>query len=198
MVIHLFCALSKAQSFWDVRSRHRTHHSVISCLSLSGFVSSLSLCALLPLPLLLDMSYQDLFSSRGHPSLLCTIKGSELLGCAINAPNSPYEKIYVLPLLTIKMDKVEPKERARTGRKIPSAAAALRLIARRQALLIALSMLDAPFLVSSLTFWRRFLSIPSVFLEPFPSVLSLFVCPLTMMNRSFAALIPSPSWRRMG
>mmetsp|Transcript_46688 Transcript_46688/g.91875 ORF Transcript_46688/g.91875 Transcript_46688/m.91875 type:complete len:1069 (-) Transcript_46688:57-3263(-) len=53
----------------------------------------------------LNMSYQAMTPEHGKPSKLGEVKGSELIGCAVNAPLAKYDKVYVLPLLTIKMDK---------------------------------------------------------------------------------------------
>lgn len=53
----------------------------------------------------LNMSYQDLTPEFGKPNKLATIMGERLLGCAVKAPLATYEKVYVLPLMTIKMDK---------------------------------------------------------------------------------------------
>ena len=53
----------------------------------------------------LNLSYQEQFEEEGKPKLLCTIKGSELMGCSVKAPNAVLEKIYCLPMLTISMTK---------------------------------------------------------------------------------------------
>jgi leucyl-tRNA synthetase len=53
----------------------------------------------------LNMSYQGMFTERGRPTLLGEVKGQELMGCAVQAPLASYAKVYVLPLLTIKMTK---------------------------------------------------------------------------------------------
>ena len=54
----------------------------------------------------LNLSYQEQFEEEGKPKLLCTMKGSELMGCSVKAPNAVLEKIYCLPMLTISMTKV--------------------------------------------------------------------------------------------
>ena len=53
----------------------------------------------------LNLSYQEQFEEEGKPKLLCTMKGSELMGCSVKAPNAVLEKIYVLPMFTISMTK---------------------------------------------------------------------------------------------
>jgi len=52
-----------------------------------------------------NMAYQEFFEKRGEVKSLATFKGWDLLGLALSAPNCTYEKVYTLPLLTIKMDK---------------------------------------------------------------------------------------------
>jgi len=52
-----------------------------------------------------NMSFQDLFADWGKMTCLKEVTGKDLLGCAVHAPTSQYERVYVLPLLTIKMDK---------------------------------------------------------------------------------------------
>ena len=54
----------------------------------------------------LNMAYQHLSPERGQVSQIGKVSGSELLGCAVTAPHAKYEKLYCLPLTTIKMDKV--------------------------------------------------------------------------------------------
>lgn len=53
----------------------------------------------------LNMSYQHLSTERGKPEKIGTILGSHLIGQAVKAPYAKYEKVYILPLTTIKMDK---------------------------------------------------------------------------------------------
>lgn len=53
----------------------------------------------------LNMSYQEMTPVPFKPSKLGTVKGADLIGCAVNAPFATYEKVYVWPLMTIKMDK---------------------------------------------------------------------------------------------
>eukprot|EP00756_Hemistasia_phaeocysticola_P011620 Hpha_TRINITY_DN15133_c8_g6::TRINITY_DN15133_c8_g6_i1::g.127025::m.127025/K01869/LARS, leuS; leucyl-tRNA synthetase len=52
-----------------------------------------------------NMSFQDLFPEWGKMTCVKELHGKDLLGCAVHAPTSPYERVFVLPLLTIKMDK---------------------------------------------------------------------------------------------
>eukprot|EP01006_Ploeotia_vitrea_P036177 TRINITY_DN65982_c6_g1_i1.p1 TRINITY_DN65982_c6_g1~~TRINITY_DN65982_c6_g1_i1.p1 ORF type:complete len:1168 (+),score=769.25 TRINITY_DN65982_c6_g1_i1:141-3506(+) len=53
----------------------------------------------------LNMSYQDLMPTRGKPDKLGSVDGAALIGCALKAPLAQFDKVYVLPLLTIKMNK---------------------------------------------------------------------------------------------
>jgi len=53
-----------------------------------------------------NLSYQGYNSQEKKVKcLIMEIKGKDLIGTAISAPNSFYEKIYVLPMLTILMTK---------------------------------------------------------------------------------------------
>jgi len=61
----------------------------------------------------LNMAYQHLSPERGQVSQIGKVSGSELLGCAVTAPHAKYEKLYCLPLTTIKMDKVRFDTHAR-------------------------------------------------------------------------------------
>ena len=53
----------------------------------------------------LNMSYQDMFEEEGKPNKLGTVKGMHLIGSKIKAPLTSYEYVYVLPMLSISMDK---------------------------------------------------------------------------------------------
>mmetsp|Transcript_15672 Transcript_15672/g.21502 ORF Transcript_15672/g.21502 Transcript_15672/m.21502 type:complete len:914 (+) Transcript_15672:2-2743(+) len=53
----------------------------------------------------IGMAHQDMAIEWGKVRCLVTISGSELLGLPLKAPNSVYEKVYTLPLLTISMSK---------------------------------------------------------------------------------------------
>jgi leucyl-tRNA synthetase len=53
----------------------------------------------------LNMSYQEVTPEAGKPECVAEVMGSELLGKAVKAPLAQYEKVYLLPLLTIKMNK---------------------------------------------------------------------------------------------
>jgi leucyl-tRNA synthetase len=53
----------------------------------------------------LNMSYQGLTATRGEPVCLATMEGTDLLGLPVRAPLCTYERVYVLPLLTISMGK---------------------------------------------------------------------------------------------
>lgn len=52
------------------------------------------------------MSYQEMTHERGKPRQIGKIKGQDLIGCAVKAPLvCAYDKVYILPLLTISMSK---------------------------------------------------------------------------------------------
>ena len=53
----------------------------------------------------LNMSYQSIGRERGKTRQLGSIRGQELMGCAVKPPLSVHDKVYILPLTTIKMDK---------------------------------------------------------------------------------------------
>lgn len=53
----------------------------------------------------LNMSYQNLTPVRGKPNCLAELKGADLMGVAVRAPNATYDRVYVLPLFSISMDK---------------------------------------------------------------------------------------------
>lgn len=53
----------------------------------------------------LNMAFQNLSPKRGQVSRIGTVQGKDLLGCAVSAPYAKYDKVYCLPLTTIKMDK---------------------------------------------------------------------------------------------
>uniref|UniRef100_A0A6A7G3Q8 leucine--tRNA ligase n=2 Tax=Hirondellea gigas TaxID=1518452 RepID=A0A6A7G3Q8_9CRUS len=52
-----------------------------------------------------NMSYQDLSRERGKVAELKTLKGWDILGRKLKAPNSVYDHIFTLPMLTINMSK---------------------------------------------------------------------------------------------
>jgi len=52
-----------------------------------------------------NMSFQDILKPWGKPECLLEVKGKDFLGCPVKAPTCPYDIVYVLPLMTIKMDK---------------------------------------------------------------------------------------------
>ena len=54
---------------------------------------------------MLNMSYQLLTHAWGEMKLICRIKGNQLLGMKVNAPLSHYKEVYVLPMLSIDMQK---------------------------------------------------------------------------------------------
>ena len=53
----------------------------------------------------LNMSYQGIGRQRGKVQQVGSVKGQELMGCAVKAPLCTYDRVYVLPLTTIKMEK---------------------------------------------------------------------------------------------
>ncbi|KAF5297292.1 hypothetical protein FQA39_LY12131 [Lamprigera yunnana] len=52
-----------------------------------------------------NMSYQGFTKVEGEVKVLLELTGQDLLGLALKAPMSSFEKIYALPMLTIKEDK---------------------------------------------------------------------------------------------
>lgn len=52
-----------------------------------------------------NMSFQDILTPWGKPECLLEVKGQDLMGAKVRAPTSKYDAVYLLPLLTIKMDK---------------------------------------------------------------------------------------------
>ncbi|VEN44598.1 unnamed protein product [Callosobruchus maculatus] len=52
-----------------------------------------------------NMSYQGFTNKDGEYKVVAELLGEDLLGCALKAPMTLYEKIYTLPMLTIKEDK---------------------------------------------------------------------------------------------
>ena len=54
----------------------------------------------------LGLAHQDMALEWGKVRCLLPLMGSDLLGLALKAPNSVYERVYTLPLMTISMGKV--------------------------------------------------------------------------------------------
>lgn len=52
-----------------------------------------------------NMAYQDILPKYGVAKALMTFRGSDLIGLPVSSPKAAYEKIYVLPLLTVSMSK---------------------------------------------------------------------------------------------
>uniref|UniRef100_A0A1D2A3Q3 leucine--tRNA ligase n=2 Tax=Auxenochlorella protothecoides TaxID=3075 RepID=A0A1D2A3Q3_AUXPR len=52
-----------------------------------------------------NMCFQDLTPENGVAEKLLDLTGEDLLGLPLRSPRATHERIYVLPLLTIKMDK---------------------------------------------------------------------------------------------
>eukprot|EP00484_Ammonia_sp_Unknown_P030014 CAMPEP_0197024422 /NCGR_PEP_ID=MMETSP1384-20130603/4965_1 /TAXON_ID=29189 /ORGANISM="Ammonia sp." /LENGTH=1256 /DNA_ID=CAMNT_0042452803 /DNA_START=113 /DNA_END=3883 /DNA_ORIENTATION=+ len=52
-----------------------------------------------------NMAWQEFTNKTGEYKVLCKLEGWDLLGRALKAPNAVYDRVYVLPLTTIKMDK---------------------------------------------------------------------------------------------
>eukprot|EP01061_Rhynchopus_euleeides_P030353 TRINITY_DN50446_c0_g1_i1.p1 TRINITY_DN50446_c0_g1~~TRINITY_DN50446_c0_g1_i1.p1 ORF type:complete len:1253 (+),score=621.41 TRINITY_DN50446_c0_g1_i1:62-3820(+) len=53
-----------------------------------------------------NMSFQDIFPKWGEVEKVMSVSGADLLGAAVKAPLCQYPKVYLLPLPTIKMDKM--------------------------------------------------------------------------------------------
>jgi leucyl-tRNA synthetase len=53
----------------------------------------------------LNLSYQEQTKESRKAPKLESLKGRQLIGCGLKAPLTKYEKVYVLPMLTISMDK---------------------------------------------------------------------------------------------
>jgi leucyl-tRNA synthetase len=51
------------------------------------------------------LAHQGMIEPWGVATALCSMKGMDLMGLPLSAPNAPYEVIYTLPLLTISMSK---------------------------------------------------------------------------------------------
>ncbi len=51
------------------------------------------------------LSYQGYFPTTGVAQPIVTVKGSDLIGLPLSAPNAKYEVVYTLPLLSISMGK---------------------------------------------------------------------------------------------
>ena len=51
------------------------------------------------------LAHQDYMAAYGQYTNLCALKGSDLLGLPLRAPNAVYERVYTLPLVTISMTK---------------------------------------------------------------------------------------------
>lgn len=51
------------------------------------------------------LAHQGYMSEWGKSESLVNVKGTDLIGLALKAPNSVYERVYTLPLLTISMTK---------------------------------------------------------------------------------------------
>lgn len=52
-----------------------------------------------------NMAYQDFFPSFGVVDELSTLSGTDLIGLPVKSPLAKYDEIYVLPLLTVSMEK---------------------------------------------------------------------------------------------
>ncbi|XP_063905873.1 leucine--tRNA ligase, cytoplasmic [Zophobas morio] len=52
-----------------------------------------------------NMSYQGFTEADGKFEVVAELTGQDMLGCALKAPMTSYERIYALPMLTIKEDK---------------------------------------------------------------------------------------------
>lgn len=52
-----------------------------------------------------NMAHQGITKRWGGVDVLAQVPGTELIGCALKAPLSRYERIYALPMFTIKENK---------------------------------------------------------------------------------------------
>ena len=52
-----------------------------------------------------NMAYQGFCGENNQYKVVHKVKGSDLLGCALKAPLTKYDKLYALPMLTIKENK---------------------------------------------------------------------------------------------
>ncbi len=53
----------------------------------------------------IGLSHQGHISTWGVATALATMKGSDLIGTSLSAPNAKYDVVYTLPLMTISMGK---------------------------------------------------------------------------------------------
>jgi len=51
------------------------------------------------------MSYQGFTPNDGQVDVLLELVGQDIMGIPLKAPLAPFERIYTLPMLTIKEDK---------------------------------------------------------------------------------------------
>lgn len=52
-----------------------------------------------------NMSYQGFTPNDGQVDVLLELVGQDIMGIPLKAPLAPFERIYTLPMLTIKEDK---------------------------------------------------------------------------------------------
>ncbi len=52
-----------------------------------------------------NMSYQEFTAKNGEVDVVCTLTGQDIMGVPLKAPLATYDRIYTLPMLTIKEDK---------------------------------------------------------------------------------------------
>ncbi len=52
-----------------------------------------------------NMSYQEFTAKNGEVNVVCTLTGQDIMGVPLKAPLATYDRIYTLPMLTIKEDK---------------------------------------------------------------------------------------------
>lgn len=52
-----------------------------------------------------NMAYQDFFTTYGKFKVLANFSGSDLIGLPLKSPHAQFERIFVLPLLTVNMTK---------------------------------------------------------------------------------------------
>ena len=52
-----------------------------------------------------NMAHQEFFAREGTIDEVFEVQGSDLIGCGLHAPLTSYEKVFVLPMMTIKEAK---------------------------------------------------------------------------------------------
>ncbi|SPQ96003.1 leucine--tRNA ligase [Plasmodiophora brassicae] len=99
--VFLLCATLRPETMYGQTNAWVLPHGDYSCIR--GPNSEIWVCSARAAA---NMSYQELLPTPfGKVETLCVLKGWDLLGAAVKAPNAIHDVIYMLPLLTIKMNK---------------------------------------------------------------------------------------------